>query len=46
MQNRNAPVALPDIQVGSGILIPQSENMDVNSPLNNENYNNMFSVNS
>lgn len=39
------PVNLPDIHVGSGVLMPP-ENLDLNSPQSNENFHNLFSVNS
>lgn len=44
MQNKNGPVALPDIHVGSGVLM--AENLDLNSPQSNENLQKLFSVNS
>lgn len=37
-------VNLPDIHVGSGVLTPGEQ--DLNSPQSNENFQNIFSVNS
>jgi hypothetical protein len=48
-QNRggpNAAVNLPDIHVGSGVLMPPENLVDLNSPQSNDNFNNIFSVNS